>query len=99
MIIDILHQLLQKMTMYLINWIKVLLKAKMSIFKKRKSATITLLNTFEIDQLNARFNQIFSFIDLKRFAHFSKIKQSTEMKQKTIIKEIISMITSLLSRK
>jgi hypothetical protein len=49
--------------------------------------------------LDARFRKISSFIDLKIFSKFSEIKQWTKEKQKVIVRQIISIITSLMIEK
>ncbi len=86
--INVLHQLLKSMIMHLLNWIKSLLKTEISISKKRK-------RTNELSQLDAHFKCVTSLTKLKIFDHFSRIKQWTKVEQKTIIRQFITMLTSL----
>jgi hypothetical protein len=58
-----------------------------------------LTSLFKIDKLNARFQAIFVFTNLKIFFKFFEIKQWIDEEQKIIIKQIISIITSLMIEK
>jgi hypothetical protein len=99
MMMNILHQLFKKMIMHLLNWIKLLLKREMLTARKRKNDALTSSDFFDFDRLNARFCKISKFTSLKKFVNFSNVKQWTSNEQKTIVRQIISMITSLLIKK
>jgi hypothetical protein len=99
MMMNFLHQLFKTMIMHLLNWIKLLLKKEMSIVRKRKNDAFISSDLFDLDRLNARFRKISKFTKLKRFINFSNVKQWTSNEQKTIVRQIISMITSLLIKK
>jgi hypothetical protein len=74
MMMNIFHQLFKKMIMHLLNWIKLLLKRKMSIVRKWKNDALTSFNFFDFDYLNARFRKISKFTKLKKFINFSNVK-------------------------
>jgi hypothetical protein len=71
----------------------------MSIVRKRKNDALISFDFFDFDRLNARFRKISKFTNLKKFINFSNVKQWTSNEQKTIVRQIISMITSLLIKK
>jgi hypothetical protein len=71
----------------------------MSTARKRKNDAFISFDFFDFDRLNARFRKISKFTRLKRFINFSNVKQWTSNEQKTIVRQIISMITSLLIKK
>jgi hypothetical protein len=77
MMMNVFDQLLKKMIMHLLNWIKLLLKKKMSITRKRKNDALILFDLFDFDRLNARFRKISKFTKLKKFINFSNVKQWT----------------------
>jgi hypothetical protein len=87
------------MIMHLLSWIKLLLKKEISTVRKRKDDAFTSSDLFDLDRLNARFRKISMFTNLKRFINFSSVKQWTNNEQKTIVRQIILMITSLLIKK
>ncbi len=99
MMMNVLHQLFKKMIMHLLSWIRLLLKKEMSTARKRKDDAFTSSNLFDFDRLNARFRKISKFTNLKKFTNFSSVKQWTNNEQKTIVRQIISVITSLLIKK
>jgi hypothetical protein len=96
---NMLHQLYKRMIMHLFIWIQMLLKIEMSTNRKRKRRAIRKKNLSELNQLNIRFRNVSQFTDLKIFFKFTKVKQWTEEEQKTIVQQIISIITSLLIKK
>jgi hypothetical protein len=100
MMIDILHQLLKSTVMYLIQWLETIIKnitSTLSLKRKRDSKTIT--DTTHDMQLNHRFQIILSYSELKCFHDFLFIKQWIDVEQKTIVHQLIAIITSLLIRK
>ena len=55
MMVDVLHQLLKKMVMHLISWVKLLLKLEMPATRKQKGVAVNYLDLSGIDKLDARF--------------------------------------------
>jgi type IV secretory pathway VirB3-like protein len=96
MMMNILHQLMKKMIMHLLIWIKFLLKIYLSVNRKRKNFSIRFKDLSELDKFDTRFKNVSSFIELKTFFSFSNVKQWIDVKQKTIMKQIIFIIISLL---
>jgi hypothetical protein len=92
MMINVLHQLLKNIIMHLLNWIKSLLKTEILISKKRKRSR-------KLSRFDARFKCVTSFTELKIFNHFNRVKQWTKVEQKTIVRQFISMLTSLFINK
>ncbi len=87
------------MIMHFFFWIEVLLRTEMPINRKRKEQIIRLMNLSKVDQLNARFRNVSDFTSLKIFFKFSKIKQWTGEEQKSIVRQIISIMTFLMIEK
>ena len=85
MMVDVLHQLLKKMVMHLLRWVKKLFKLEMPAACKQKSDKVKYLNLSGIDKLDVHFRQISDFISLKRFTKFFAVKQWTGVEQKAII--------------
>jgi hypothetical protein len=96
MMMNILHQLMKKMIMHLLIWIRFLLKTHLSVNRKRKNFSIRFKDLSEFDKLDTRFKSVSSFIELKTFFSFSNVKQWIDVKQKTIMRQIIFVVTSLL---
>jgi hypothetical protein len=92
MMINVLHQLLKNMIMHLLNWLRSLLKTEISISKKRKRSK-------KLSRLDARFKCVTFFTELKIFNHFNRVKQWTKVEQKTIVRQFISVLTSLFINK
>jgi hypothetical protein len=82
--------------MHVITWIKIILKAEMSIQKKRKKIFVTTQNLSKLNRLNARFKKISSFTSLKIFTRFFNVKQWTKIEQKVVFRQIIFVVTFLL---
>lgn len=92
LIVDILHQLLKKIIMRLIIWIQNLIKdhvisaaikwTKKEVARLKKSLKQSVADI----KLNYHFHQISSFVSLKLFKDFSKMKQWSDNKQKTIVR-------------
>ncbi len=100
MMIDILHQLLKSTVMYLIQWLETIIKNITStISLKRKRDSQTIADTTHDVQLNQRFQVVLSYSELKRFHDFLFVKQWIDVKQKTIVHQLIAIVTSLLIRK
>jgi hypothetical protein len=98
MMLDMLHQLLKGVIQYLIDWIKC--HVSTTILRKRKRDTdgsILLQDTGGLDQLDYRFRSVPSYPGLKTFNSFSNIKQWTGVEQKAIARQLIPVITPLLS--
>jgi hypothetical protein len=96
MMMNILHQLMKKMIMHLLIWIKFLLKIHLSVNRKRKNFSIRFKDLSEFDKFDTRFKSVSSFTELKTFFSFLNVKQWIDVKQKTIMKQIIFVIISLL---
>jgi hypothetical protein len=96
MMMNILHQLMKKMIMHLLIWILFLLKIHLFVNRKRKNFSIRFKDLSELDKFDIRFKSVSSFIELKTFFKFSNVKQWINVKQKTIMRQIILVITSLL---
>ncbi len=93
---NILHQFFKKMIMHFLIWIQFILKIEMLVNRKRREQTIKSINLSEFDNLNARFRDVSVFIDFKTFFRFFEIKQWIDEEQKIIMRQIISIITSLM---
>ena len=85
MMIDILHQLLKEAVMNVMQWMKSLL-----IDMSTTEAEVMC-------NLNKWFRAISVFSEVKHFISFFNMTQWSDDEQKTIIKQLISVITSLLS--
>jgi hypothetical protein len=97
--IDILHQLLKGITMYLITWVKTLVNDILPAVRKRKRQGRTIKESSGSIQLDEHFRCVPAFTGLKRFSHFSEVKQWTGVEQKAIICQLISVLAPLLSTK
>jgi hypothetical protein len=82
--------------MHVITWVKIILKAEMSISKKRKDIFVTTQNLSRLNRLNPRFKKISSFTSLKIFTRFFDVKQWTKIEQKVVFRQIIFVVTFLL---
>ena len=65
------------MVIYLINWIKQLLKENIPAARKKKGISKTIIKVSGLDRLNKRFRIIFFFTGLKTFPSFTEVKQWT----------------------
>ncbi len=100
MMIDILHQLLKSTVMYLIQWLERIIKNITStISLKRKRDLQTIADTTHNVQLNQKFWVVLSYSELRRFHDFLFMKQWINVEQKTIVHQLIAIVTSLLIRK
>ncbi len=100
MMIDILHQLLKSTVMYLIQWLEMIIKnITLTISLKRKRDSQTIADTTHDVQLNQRFQVVLSYSELRCFHDFLFMKQWIDVKQKTIVHQLITIVTSLLIRK
>jgi len=100
MMIDILHQLLKSTVMYLIQWLEMIIKnitSMISLIRKYDSQIIA--NTTHDMQLNQRFRVVLSYSELRHFHDFLFMKQWINVEQKTIVHQLIAIVTSLLIRK
>lgn len=103
--VDILHQLLKRIVMRLIIWIQNLIKdhvisaaikrTKKEVARSKKSLKQSVADV----KLNYRFHQILSFVSLKLFKDFSKMKQWSDNEQKTIVQQLMTIITFLLIKR
>ncbi len=66
---------------------------------KRKRDLQTIANTTHNMQLNQKFQVVLSYSELKCFHDFLFVKQWINVEQKTIVHQIIAIVTSLLIRK
>ncbi len=100
MMIDILHQLLKSTVMYLIQWLEMIIKNITSTIslKKERDSQIIADTTHDV-QLNQRFQVVLSYSKLRCFHDFLFMKQWINIKQKTIVHQLIAIVTSLLIRK
>jgi hypothetical protein len=85
MMIDVLHQLLKGITMYLITWVKSLVSNILLADRKRKQHSRTVKESSRSIQLDEHFQCVPPFTDLKYFSHFSGVKQWTGVEQRAII--------------
>jgi hypothetical protein len=99
MMIDVLHQLLKGITMYLITWIKTLTSDILPAVRKRKRQGRTIKESSGSIQLDERFWCVPPFTGLKRFSCFSEVKQWTGVEQRAIIRQLIPVLAPLLSTK
>jgi hypothetical protein len=95
MMMNILHQLIKKMIMHLLIWIRFLLKTHLFVNRKRKNISIRFKDLSEFDKFDIRFKSVSSFTELKTFFSFSNVKQWIDVKQKTRMRQIILVITLL----
>ena len=65
MMVDMFHQLLKRIVMHLLFWIKLLLKREMPIARKQKTGQISYSDLSSIEKLDARFCRVPNFTDLK----------------------------------
>jgi len=96
MMINMLHQLLKKIILYLMLWFSRIINESVCTSQKRKEIRLVLNDASETAQLNQRFCVISSFKDMKRFVKYSTIKQWTDANWKSIVYQFISVIASLL---
>lgn len=102
---DILHQLLKDIVMWLLSWTDNVVKkltvdnwqAKREV--KRKSESRLVKDLCHAIWLDKRFRQVPSFQNMKQFKHFSKVSQWTENKQKAIVKQLIPVLAPILTGK
>jgi hypothetical protein len=99
MMIDVLHQLLKGITMYLITWVKSLTSDILPAVRKRKRQDRTINESSGSIQLDERFRCVPPFTGLKRFSRFSEVKQWTGVEQRAIIRQLIPILAPLLSVK
>ena len=99
MMIDVLHQLLKGITMYLITWVKSLTSDILPAVRKRKRQDRTINESSGSIQLDERFRCVPPFTGLKRFSRFSEVKQWTGVEQRAIIRQLIPVLAPLLSVK
>jgi len=99
MIINVLHQLLKKIISYLMLWFSQIINESVCTSQRRKEISLALNDALETAQLNQRFHVISSFKDMKKFVKYNTIKQWTDANWKSIVCQLISIITSLLITK
>ena len=73
--IDVLHQLLKGIAMYLITWSKDLVTLAIPMVRKRKGQGRTVAESSGTVQLDERFRRVPQFLGLKLFKGFSRVKQ------------------------
>ena len=66
---------------------------------KRKRDLQTIANITHDVQLNQRFRVVLSYSELRHFHDFLFVKQWINVEQKTIVHQLIAIVTSLLIRK
>ena len=100
MMMNILHQLHKKIMMNLILWIVTLLIDFYSKKKKRRERTDKrkIKKAFKKTFLDHKFQHVSSHQNLKIFKHFNAVNQWTEIKQKTLNRQLIGVIASLLTK-
>ncbi len=96
MMINMLHQLLKKIILYLMLWFSQIINESVYTSQKRKEIRLALNDASETAQLNQRFCIISSFKDMKRFVKYSTIKQWIDADWKSIVYQFISVIVLLL---
>ena len=97
--IDVLHQLLKGIAMYLITWSKDLVTSAIPMVRKRKGQGRTVAESSGTVQLDERFRRVPQFPGLKLFKGFSRVKQWTGVEQKAIVRQLIPVLAPLLSVK
>ena len=75
MMINVLHQLLKKIILYLMLWFSQIINENVCTSQRRKEIRLALNDASETAQLNQRFHVILSFKEMKRFVKYSMIKQ------------------------
>ncbi len=99
MMINVLHQLLKKIILYLMLWLSQIINESVCTSQRRKEIRLASNDASEKAQLNQRFHVISSFKDMKKFVKYSTIKQWTDADWKLMIYQLISVIASLLITK
>ncbi len=99
MMINVLHQLLKEIILYLMLWLSQIINESVCTSRRRKEIRLALNDASETAQLNQRFRVILSFKDMKKFVKYSMIKQWTDADWKSIVCQLISVIASLLITK
>ena len=97
--VDILHQLLKDITIYLILWVRTLASNLLPAVRKRKWQGRTIKESSGSIQLDECFRYVPPFTGLKYFSRFSEVKQWTGVEQKAIIRQLIPVIAPLLLTK
>ncbi len=97
MMIDILHQLLKDTVIYMLNWLNKLIEKRIVASRKKKEYQLHINHAFNVAQLNKWFCNVFAFIEFKIFTKYSVIKQWTTLNRKIMIRQILSIIASLLT--
>ncbi len=99
MMINMLHQLLKKIILYLMLWLSQIINESVCTSQRRREIRLALNDASETVQLNQRFHVISSFKDMKRLVKYNIIKQWTDINWKSIVCQFISIIASLLITK
>ncbi len=85
MMINMLHQLLKRIILYLMLWLSQIINKSVCTSQRRKEIRLALNDASETAQLNQRFHVILSFKEMKRFVKYSTIKQWTDADWKSIV--------------
>ena len=97
--VDVLHQLLKKMVMHLLHWVKLLLKMEMQAARKQTGGGVSYSELSGLNKLDAHFRRVPDFTGLKQFTRFSAVKQWTGVEQKAIVRQIMPVLAPLLAPK
>lgn len=102
--VDILHQLFEGVFMRLINWCTALMEDVLgtsgkAMRKRSAKGKEKVAESAASIQLDERFRQVHGFTGLKRFSHFSKVKQWSGNEQKAMVRQLVPVIAPLLAGK
>ena len=99
LMVDILHQLLKRIVMRLIEWCTELIEDRIEakgVIRQGRGRKRNTMDAGGKARLDQRFRKVPAFSGLKRFDHFSSVKQWTGNEQKAIVRQLIPVIAPLL---
>ena len=99
LMVDILHQLLKGIMAYTIDWLTDMVTQEVTGERRNKKKERSVGQAPGLDQLDDRFAHVPAFPDIKIFKHFSGVTQWTGNEERTIIRQILPVITPLLVKK
>ena len=96
MMVDILHQLLKGTVGHMLEWLIELI-AQTTASTKKQGKGQSLQSASGKLQLDERFRAVPAFTGLKRFDHYSQVKQWTAADRCSVIRQIVPVIAPLLT--